>query len=199
MAGYLLDRPHTQHHLLWMRTSLWLLVVHFTCPIISSIPHYCKVFSFHCPSQFVSKTNFSLHLSRESHAEIWARKFFFSLMWNPNIKVMNITELVQMIFNAWNGYFGYVGYFLRGATLIGCSQLILDLISIYFNWSTSPWASEKSPAQNFENHFWYIRSVTAPSHTLHTLFLCFSYVFTFLQIKKHNMSKTLLIFFPLQY
>ena len=30
-------------------------------------------------------------------------------MWNPNIKVINITKLVQMIFKALFGYFEYVG------------------------------------------------------------------------------------------
>ena len=34
---------------------VWLVVVHFTCPMISSIPHYCTVSTFHCPSQFLLK------------------------------------------------------------------------------------------------------------------------------------------------
>ena len=61
------------------RPLVWLVVVHFTCPTISSIPHYCTVSTFHHPSQFVSKTIFSLRLSRESRVEIRSRRFF-SLM-----------------------------------------------------------------------------------------------------------------------
>ena len=34
---------------------MWLVVVHVTCPVISSVPHYCTVSTFHCPSQFVLK------------------------------------------------------------------------------------------------------------------------------------------------
>ena len=40
----------------------------------------------------------------------------FSLMWNPNIKVINITKLVQMIFSTWFGYFEYVGSLPYGIT-----------------------------------------------------------------------------------
>lgn len=37
--------------------------------------------------------------TRESHAEIWSRRFFsLKLTWNLNIKVINITKLVQMVF-----------------------------------------------------------------------------------------------------
>ena len=36
-------------------TSTWLVVVHFACPMISSVPHYCTVFTFRYPSQFVLK------------------------------------------------------------------------------------------------------------------------------------------------
>ena len=32
---------------------VWLVLVHFACPMISSVPHYCTVYTFHCPSQFV--------------------------------------------------------------------------------------------------------------------------------------------------
>ena len=38
-------------------------------------------------------------------------------MWNPNIKVTDITKLVQIIFNAWFEYFEYVGSLPRGVTL----------------------------------------------------------------------------------
>ena len=35
---------------------VWLVVVHFACLTISSIPHCCTASTFHCPSQFVLKT-----------------------------------------------------------------------------------------------------------------------------------------------
>lgn len=44
-------------------------------------------------------------------------KKVFLLMWDPNIKVLNINKLVQMIFKALSGYFEYVSYLLRGITL----------------------------------------------------------------------------------
>ena len=39
-------------------------------------------------------------------------------MWNSNIKVINITEMVQMVFKVLFGYFEYVSYLLHGITLI---------------------------------------------------------------------------------
>ena len=35
-------------------------------------------------------------------------------MWNPNIKVIYITKVVQMIFHPWLGYFEYVSYLGMG-------------------------------------------------------------------------------------
>ena len=60
-------------------------------------------------------------------------------------------------------------------------------------------SSQKSSAQNFTNHFWHIRSVTAPSlYTAQIFFLRLCCVFTFLEIIKHNTLK-MFIFFHLQY
>ena len=59
LEGSLPIPPYTPHHLLWNeedRSVVWLVVVHFSCPMISSIPHYCQVSTFHRPSQFVLKT-----------------------------------------------------------------------------------------------------------------------------------------------
>ena len=53
---------------------VWLVVVHFTCFTVSSILRFYTVYTFHCLSQFVLKTEY-LHL-RESNVEIWSRKFF---------------------------------------------------------------------------------------------------------------------------
>ena len=55
-------------------------------------------------------------------------------MWNPNIKAINITQLVQIIFNAWSGYFEYVGYLPHGTPFIVLNYC-LNLITINFRWS----------------------------------------------------------------
>ena len=39
-------------------------------------------------------------------------------MWNPNIKVINVTKLVQMIFSTWFAYFESVGFLHGGVTEI---------------------------------------------------------------------------------
>ena len=63
----------------WPLVSL--AVVHFDCRMISSIPHYCTVYIFHCPSQFVFKTEKNLLcLNIELHSEICLRRFFFFLL-----------------------------------------------------------------------------------------------------------------------
>ena len=44
--------------------------------------------------------------------------YFFLFTWNPNIKVINITKLVQVIFNAWFGYLENGSYLLHDVMLI---------------------------------------------------------------------------------
>ena len=58
-------------------------------------------------------------------------------------------------------------------------------------------STKKSLSWNFTNHFWLIRSVTAPLHMLHKtfFFLHFSCIGTFVKIIKHNMLK-ILLFLP---
>ena len=52
----------------------------------------------------------------------YSQEGFFHLTYvEPNIKAINITKLVQMIFSAWSGYFEYVGYLPHGITLIDLS------------------------------------------------------------------------------
>ena len=50
-------------------TLIWLLMVHFTCPTVSSIPHYCTGSTFHLPitTWFKNRTS-SLCFSRELYA-----------------------------------------------------------------------------------------------------------------------------------
>ena len=60
--------PHIKHQLLWMKTGLqvWLVVVHFACLTISSLPHHCTVSIFHHPIRFVLKTEHFYYLSLEN-------------------------------------------------------------------------------------------------------------------------------------
>ena len=44
---------------------VWLVVIHFAWPMISSIPHYCTVSTFHHLSQFVLKTEHFCYVSVE--------------------------------------------------------------------------------------------------------------------------------------
>ena len=61
------------------QTLVWLLVVHFTCPMISSIPHYCTVSTFHRPSQFVLKTECFHYVSVENCMWKYGQEGFFRL------------------------------------------------------------------------------------------------------------------------
>ena len=112
-------------------------------------------------------------------------------MWNPNIKVINITKLVQIIFNAWCGYFEYVSYLPRGLTLIVLNYC-LNLIAINFNWSIWPLNIIQQEIYSMKLHKLLLTCLLSHS-TLSThytsLFLCFSCVFTFLEIIKHTMLK----------
>ena len=47
--------------------------------------------------------------------------FFFYLTYvEPNVKLINITKLVQVIFKAWFGYFEHVGH-------LSCSIMLIIL------------------------------------------------------------------------
>ena len=75
----------------------------------------------------------------------------------------------------------------------------LDLSAINFSWPAQlcgASSSKKSPAPDFGDHFWHIKSVTGLSpYAAQIFFLHFICVFTFLGIIKPNMLKILLIFF----
>ena len=118
-------------------------------------------------------------------------------MWNANIKVIKIFKMVHMTSGDWFGYFEYVGYVLHGITLIAVDYFF-HLITINFNWSTEPWSivRHQSPAQNFANHFWHIQSVTAPSQSTTQIFFELQFVFTFLEIIKHNLCPKCCFFLP---
>ena len=115
--------PYTQHHLLWMKIGLWYGRWWFTSPgpTIFSILHYCKVSAFHHLSQFVLKMEditFKWRVACRNTVEkvcvcVCVCFLFFVFFWltlrNPNIKAMNISNLVHRIFSPWFGYFEYVG------------------------------------------------------------------------------------------
>ena len=107
--------------------------------MITSIPRYCTVSTLHRQSQFVLKMKRLHYVSVENHMREYCQGFFHLILWNLNIKAINITKLVQMIFKAWLGSFEYVGYLLRGIMLI-VLDWCLNLIAINFNWSTSLWS-----------------------------------------------------------
>ena len=56
-----------------------LVVVHFACPTISSVPHCCTVCTFHCPSQFVLKTERFHYVSVENRMQKYGQEGFFHL------------------------------------------------------------------------------------------------------------------------
>ena len=70
--------PYTQHHLLWLKTSLWCGWWWFI-RLPHGLFHSTLLYSIHfsLPVTICFKNvAFSLCLSRESHAEIWSRRFF---------------------------------------------------------------------------------------------------------------------------
>ena len=119
----IMKTPFQSHHI-HITFSDWRLAfgvigsASFHLPYDLFFPMLLYSICFSLPVKICFKNGkFSLCLSRELHAETELRKIF-SLMWNPNIKEINITRLVLMIFKAWFGYFKYVGYLLCGITLI---------------------------------------------------------------------------------
>ena len=104
------------------------------CHLPHDLLHSTLLYSVHFLSSITTclkKTTFFLHISREVHVEIESRRFF-PLMWNPNIKMMNITKLVQMIFSTWFGYFECASYLSCGIMLTVLNQC-LDFFTINFN------------------------------------------------------------------
>jgi len=67
---------------------VWLVVVHFTCPMFSSVPHYCTI--IHFSSSVINRFKNGTF----SHVEIRSRRFFFALECKHQYD-----KLVQMIFN----------------------------------------------------------------------------------------------------
>ena len=102
----------------------------------------------------------------------------FSLIWNPKIRVINITKLAQMIFNFWFGYFE-LWYNLNCSQLMSWSlSTLTDLLKCRALYS------EKSQAWNFANHSSHVQLSQHFLHTLHrSFFLHFSVFLHFLKWK----------------
>ena len=59
------------------QSLMWLVPAHFACPLLSSIPHYCTVFTFHCPSQFVLKMEHFHYILVKTHMWKFSQGGFF--------------------------------------------------------------------------------------------------------------------------
>ena len=112
--------------------------------------------------------------------------FFSSLSWNWNIEVMNISTLVQMIFDTW---FGWVCWLFSVNVLIW----LLSTSTSLPDHGVSP--SEITPARNVASCFWHVQSVPAPS--LYTAQLFFWVSVAFLPfLKWQNIECQKILLFP---
>ena len=152
------------------------------------------LYSTHFPSsQFVLKTEHFHYFAVENCMQKYSQESFFtSLMWNPNVKEINLAKLVQIIFNTWVGYFGYAGYLLCGKILIILNVSVWSLTLQLVYLKTMEDCSAKNLQHKTVNHFWHIWSVTERSSYTAWIFFALSVVLTFLEIIKHNISKLLL-------
>ena len=61
------------------RPLVRLVVVHFTCPTISSVPHYCTVSTFHRLSQFVLRMQRFRYVLVGNHMQKYNQEGFFKI------------------------------------------------------------------------------------------------------------------------
>ena len=160
---------------------MWLVVVHFTCPMISSIPHYCTEPLFHHLSQFVLKMEHFRYVQVDNHMwkygqeRFWGCFFFCLTSLESKYQSNLITKRVQMIFLAWSGYFEYVPYLSHGTMLIFLNNVNVSiwLLSTSTGLPNCGTQSSKSPAWNFANHFWHVQSITTHSPYTAKIFFVF--------------------------
>ena len=121
LENSILIPPCTQYHFLWMKIGAFGVVhggsFHLPCELFHSTLLYSIHFS--SPVTICFKNRAFFVMFKQSHLRKYGQGSPHPLLkWNPNIKAINITKLVQMIFSAWFGYFEYVGYLLWHITLI---------------------------------------------------------------------------------
>ena len=129
----------------------------------------------------------------ELDAEIQSRRFFFPLMCNPNIKVMNITKNGASDFQhlIWLFWVCQISLSWYNIDYFQC----FNLITINFNWCAWVGSIIQQEISSMKLHKPLLtHSITSPYtspyllHTLHkSFFLHFCCIFTFLEITQHNM------------
>ena len=138
-----------------------------------------KIFSH--PSQYVFKMGYFHYIKLENcmwkYGEVFFFFFWLNLMWIPNIEVIKLTMLMEMIFRAWFWYFEYVLYLRPDIMLIVLNEY-LNLITVNFIWPTWSWSIIQREISSMKLWpFWHDQSVTEPSpYTLQVFFalhLCF--------------------------
>ena len=150
---------------------MWLVVVHFACSTMSTIPHYCTVSTFHCPSQFDLKTECFCYVSAENCMQKYGQEGFFSLKWNLN-KVINIIKLMQMIFSAWFGYSEYVDCLLCGITFI-----VLNVSIWLFTTSIWLWSIIQQGISSMKLHKLLLTYLSSHGNFINCTNLCVSVAF----------------------
>ena len=177
---------------------MWLVVVHFACPVISSIPHCCAVSTFHHPSQSVLKMEHFPYVSVENHMWKCGQEGFFHLTYGERKHQSNshnqngandFQSLIWIFSVCWLSPTWYN---------VDCSQLLFwfDHYQLQLVYQIM----EQHPARNPRHE---TSQTTLDKfdllHTLHISFCVFQLRFTLLKIIKHSMPKMLLFFFYIQY
>ena len=122
------------------RRLVWLVVVHFSCPRISSIPHCCTVSTFLCPSQFVLKMGCFHYVLAENLMQKYGQEGFFPLTYvEPKHQSNSHNQAGGNDIQCLVGYFEYAGYLPCGIKLIVLNYCF-NLIAINFNWSSQSWS-----------------------------------------------------------
>ena len=122
------------------------------------------------------------------------KKSGWLFLWNTTYFSFSPTTLLMWIF--WVCWLSPLWY------NVDCSQLMSWFDCYQLHWSTQPWSSIQQEISSTKlckpllTH-----SISHSTFSIHciSLFLHFSYVFSFLEIIKHNMPKMLCIFSYLQY
>ena len=158
---------------------MWLVVVHFTCLTISSVPHYCTGSTFHHLSQFVLKTELSCYVSVENRMWKYGQGFIRlafveSKHQSDEHDQAGADDFQHLIWIFWVCRLSPVWY------NIDCSQLMsqFDRCQLQLVYLTMEHSSSKKPlAWNFTNYFWYVQSVTEPSPYTAQIFFYISVAF----------------------